>query len=75
MSSCNVLQLSAKARTYVYDRYIENPRSKGAFNNYVDKNRGEGVSRKSTVGHVKVVDSKYVKCPCLLTRGKKIKNG
>ena len=47
----------------------------GSFNSYVDKNRGEGVSRKSTVGHVKVVDSKYVKCPCLLTRGKKIKNG
>ena len=60
MSSCNVLQLSAKARTYVYDRYIENSRSKGAFNNYVDKNGGggvTGVSRKSTVGHVKMVDS------------------
>ena len=57
MSSCNVLQLSAKARTYVYDRCIENPRSKGAFNNYVDKNRGAGVSRKSTVGHVKMVDT------------------
>ena len=39
------------------DRYIENPRSKGDFNNYVDKNRGEGVSRRSTVGHVKMVDS------------------
>ena len=57
MSSCNVLQLSAKARTYVYDRYIKNPRSKGAFNNYVDKNRGEGVSRKATVRHVKMLDS------------------
>ena len=49
MSSCNVLQLSAKARTYVYDRYIENSRSKGAFTNYVDIN--------DIGGHVKMVES------------------
>ena len=25
---------------------------KGSFNNYVDQKRGEGVSKKSTLGHV-----------------------
>ena len=49
MSSCNVLQLSAKARTYVYDRYIENSRSKGAVTNYVDIN--------NIGSHVKMVES------------------
>ena len=27
--------------------------AKGSFNNYVDKKRGEGVSRKSKLGHLK----------------------
>jgi hypothetical protein len=26
--------------------------ARGSFNNYVDKKRDEGVSRKSTLGHV-----------------------
>ena len=32
---------------YYWKSYV-----KGSFNNYVDKKRGEGVSRKSKLGHV-----------------------
>ena len=43
-------------------------RNKGSFNNYVDKKRREGVSKKSTLGHV--TKARYhVKCPQLSTRG------
>ena len=41
---------------------------KGSFNNYVDKNRGDGVSRKSTLGDV-TKGRYHVKCSQLSTRG------
>ena len=42
--------------------------SEGSLNNYMDKKRGEGVSRKSMDGHVKK-GRYHVKCPQLSTRG------
>ena len=42
----------------------------GSFNNYVDKKRGEGVSRKTTLGHVTKVRY-HVKCPLFSTRGER----
>ena len=42
---------------------------KGSFNNYVDKKRGEGVSRKFTLGHM--TKGRYpVKCPQLSTHSR-----
>ena len=42
--------------------------AKESFNNYVDKKRGEGVSRKCLLGHV--TKGRYlVKCPQLSSRG------
>jgi hypothetical protein len=45
--------------------------SKGSFNNYVDKKRGEGVSRKSMLCHV-TKGRYHVKCPQLSTRGERV---
>ena len=43
-----------------FDDELLLPCEKGSFNNYVDKKRGEGVSKKSTLGHVtkEIVSSK-----------------
>ena len=41
----------------------------GAFNNYVDKKRGEGVNRKFMLGHV-TNGRNYVKCQQLSTQGR-----
>ena len=47
--------------------------TKGTFNyNYVNKKRGEGVSRKSTLGHVTRGQGRYhMKSPKLSSRGEK----
>ena len=47
--------------------------AKGSFNNYVDKKRGEGVSRKSTLGHV-TKGRYHVNCPQLSTQGERGQN-
>ena len=49
---------------------VRNLLIRGAFNNYVDKNRWMGVNRKSTVGHV--IKDRYFKTPEYVDVGQKI---
>ena len=56
-----------EAADYAHHNTNHKPLHKGS-NNYLDKKRGDGVSRKSTLGHV-TKDRYYVKFPQFSTRG------